>query len=61
MQPIVAITQPPQWKNGMGLQWRPPRWKRACSANSIALSVRPPWRSSAPFGKPVVPDVNGIW
>ena len=20
MQPIVAITQPPQWKNGMGLQ-----------------------------------------
>ncbi len=61
IDPIAASTEPPQWNCGMPEQLRPWRRSSARAAKRRALSVSAPWRSIAPFGKPVVPEVNWIW
>src|SRR5215212_1414176 len=58
--PITQQTQPPVWNSGMVVMNTSPGSIPIRSAVSAPLLARPRWCNSAPFGKPVVPDVYWI-
>ena len=51
------MMQPAQWKSGMIEVQRSPALTRSRSDIPQALAIVPAWVSSAPLGKPVVPEV----
>ena len=57
-QPSVPIAIPKQWYKGTGRQSRSFSEKRIRSGTNRALFTMFMWVSVAPFGEPVVPDVN---
>ena len=58
--PSTPITHPPVWNSGIGDSHVTPSGISTRSAHSLALSTTLPWRSTAPFGNPVVPLVYWI-
>ena len=58
--PSVMRPQPEVWNIGMGLSATSPGTTPARAIEKRALLVRPRWVSTAPFGKPVVPEVYWI-
>ena len=58
--PITQQTQPPVWNSGIVVMKTSPASTPMRSAVSAPLLSSPRWRSRAPFGKPVVPEVYWI-
>ena len=59
--PSVRSTHPAVWNIGIGFTHTSPGCARRICAQNRALLVIPRWRRTAPFGKPVVPEVYWIW
>ena len=59
-EPSTQQTQPPVWNSGMVVMKTSPGSMPIRSLVSAPLLTSPRWCSSAPLGKPVVPDVYWI-
>ena len=59
--PISQPTSPPMWNIGMALGQTPPSGNLARGAMLRDVLMTPRWCSHAPFGKPVVPEMQWIW
>jgi len=53
----VNIAHPAMWNRGIALTHTSPGAQPTAAAANRALLVSPRWLSTAPFGRPVVPDV----